>query len=413
MTGWCTGSARPPRRPSRPAEASPLSWSTELTSVGPRPRARAGRRAASAPGGRAESPRRARRRPGGRGAAEPVRRGSPRTRRAPGPRRRDRVPSGPASSGPVGPGPSCPCTGSRSRPAPSTTPRRRVRPVTGRRPPRCSGSHPRRSPTTPCRACSRRPSTRAAAARALLPRERERATSTARLATARARARRRRGPARWPRPGRSPDSSGRGQRRRGSRVSRPTCDDARRRLDACRHLQAVRNDLVVRAARPQRGRLLAPAPGRGARHAPADAAGRHGGRDRRPARRRRRQLPGVRLRAPPAPRRPRPSTPPTRRPRRRCASGSTTPSSRSTHGRRRPATWRPRPRSRSQAAGSDDLEALHLAVTETTASLGATAAEAAALADLERAAARGRASRPCAWPSSTPPSPSSPAGSPS
>ena len=40
-----------------------------------------------------------------------------------------------------------------------------------------------------------------------------------------------------------------------------------------------------------------------------------------------------------------------------------------------------------QVAGSDDLEALHLAVTETTASLGATAAEAAALADLERAAA--------------------------
>ena len=225
----------------------------------------------------------------------------------------------------------------------------------------------------------------AAAARALLPRERERATSTARLATARAErdavAARRDGFA---------QVVARLERARAAQArlasEQATCDDARRRLDAVPPPPGRPQRPGLRPARPQRGRLRAPAPGRGARHAPADAAGRHGGRDRRPARRRRRELPGVRLRAPPAPRdRGR------RRPRRGGREGTAQAlddAEFEEHARAAKARdLETQAALALQVAGSDDLEALHLAVTETTASLGATAAEAAALAGLERAAA--------------------------
>ena len=63
-----------------------------------------------------------------------------------------------------------------------------------------------------------------------------------------------------------------------------------------------------------------------------------------------------------------------------------------------------------QAAGSDDLEALHLALAEATRVPRAPRPRRRRRWPTSSGRPRRPSSRPCAWPSSTPPSPSSPAG---
>ena len=224
----------------------------------------------------------------------------------------------------------------------------------------------------------------AAAARALLPRERERATSTARLATARAErdavAARRDGFAQVVA---RLELARAAQARLASEQA--TCDDARRRLDACRHLQAVRNDLVsaqldLNAVVSSRLRLVeelvtlqqtrldgmaAEIAGRlavGGGSCPVCGSEHH---------------PHLATAAVDAP-----DAAAEKALRKRLDDAEFEEHARAAKAR----DLETQAALALQVAGSDDLEALHLAVTETTASLGATAAEAAALADLERAA---------------------------
>ena len=229
----------------------------------------------------------------------------------------------------------------------------------------------------------------AAAARALLPRERERATTTARLTTARAErdavAARREGLAQV---GVRLEQARAAHARLASEQA--ACDDARRRLDACRRLQAVRNDLVsaqldLNAVVSSRLRLVeelvtlqqarldgmaAEIAGRlavgggscpvcGSQHHPHLAAAAADAPDAAAEKALRKRLDDAEFEE---------------------------------HARAvRARDLETQAALSLQAAGSDDLETLHRSVAETTASLGATAVEAAALVELEQAAAEAEA----------------------
>ncbi|HET9997291.1 MAG TPA: SMC family ATPase [Nocardioides sp.] len=224
----------------------------------------------------------------------------------------------------------------------------------------------------------------AAAARALLPRERERATSTARLTAARAErdavAARRDGLA---------QVVARLERARAAQArlasEQAARDDARRRLDACRHLQAVRNDLVsaqldLNAVVSSRLRLVeelvtlqqtrldgmaAEIAGRlavGGGSCPVCGSEHH---------------PHLATAAVDAP-----DAAAEKALRKRLDDAEFEEHARAAKAR----DLETQAALALQTAGSDDLESLHLALAETTAALDATTAEAAALLDLERAA---------------------------
>ena len=365
--------------------AAPLERRPDV--VGPRPRRRAGRRAAGTAGGRADGPRRRSTllaRPRSSGAGTP-RQPANATRCS----ARDaeiECPTGPRRAGRSGPGRPAPAPDRGRRPAPSTTPRSRVRPATGRRPPTLLG-------LAPDDARRRRRAGLARGGRRRGGRGPGPAAARARARHARPRGSRPPGPSATPsRPGEtgsrrwSPASSGRGQRQARLATEQAACDDAARRLDACRHLQAVRNDLVsaqldLNAVVSSRLRLVeelvtlqqtrldgmaAEIAGRlavGGGSCPVCGSEHH---------------PHLATAAVDAP-----DAAAEKALRKRLDDAEFEEHARAAKAR----DLETQAALALQVAGSDDLEALHLAVAETTATLGATAAEAAALADLERAAA--------------------------
>ena len=392
------------------AEASPLPWSAELTSSA---HDLAGALAAALPALRVAEQTARGELDAARAAAEQ------RSRYAAAARERDALlardaeierPTGPRRAGRSGPGRPAPAPDRGRGPRRARRGGARVRPVTGRRPPTLLGLAPEALADDAVPGLLAAAVDAAAAARALLPRERERATTTARLTTARAErdavAARRDGLAQVGRPTRA----GAGGARPGSRASRRP---ATTRAVASTPAATSRPSATTWSPRSSTSTRSSPRACAWSRS--SSPSSRRGSTAWRP--RSRAGSPSAvaaaRCAAPSTTRtsRPRPSTPPTRRPRRRCASGSTTPSSRSTRGRRRPATWRPRPPWRCRPPGATTSRRCTWRSPRPPRPSAPRRPRRPRWSTWSERPPRPR-SRPCGWPSSTPPSPSSPTGSP-